>query len=87
MENKGIKIVGEKGTLLWESKGRKPEVVSVNLYGKKSVIKSYINKHKLNSDNIYGEMLRDFIYYRRNTQSVNEALEVLDIALKARSYK
>ena len=86
-KTRGIKIVGEKGTLIWESQGKNPEVVSVKLFGRKGLINNYLNNFYLDKDYIYEEMLTDFIYSKKNTQSVKEAFEVLKIASTARLRK
>ena len=84
-KSRGIKIVGEKGTLIWESYGRKPEIASVKLLGTNGIIDTYLEKRKLSADFTYIEMLNDFINKCINLQNVKEASEVLNIALKART--
>ena len=84
-KSRGIKIVGEKGTLIWESHGRNPEIASVKFLGKDGLINSLINNNSLSNNSTYKEMIIDFLNKGKKLQTVKEAYEVLNIALKARN--
>ena len=83
-KSRGIKIIGENGTLVWESNGRKPELATVKFYGTDRVIKTYLDDSPVSSDLEYKEMLIDFISECKNLQTVEEALEILNLSLMAR---
>lgn len=84
-KTRGIKIVGDKGTLLWESNSKNPELMTVKFLGNNKVIKIFFNKKILHTDYVYQEMLKDFVYKRKYLQTVNEAYDILNLALIARS--
>ena len=83
-KSRGIKIVGEKGTLIWESNGRNPEYVSVNIFGTDGLINSFLKNKALHHDFVYNEMLIDFTNECKKLQSVEEASQILNLALNAR---
>lgn len=43
-KTRGIKIVGDKGTLLWESNSKNPELMTVKFLGNNKVIKIFLIK-------------------------------------------
>jgi len=83
-KSRGIKIVGEKGTLIWESHGKSPELASVKFLGTDGLINSFLDNSPLSNDLAYKEMIIDFTNQCKKLQTVKEASEILNIALKAR---
>jgi predicted dehydrogenase len=83
-KSRGIKIVGERGTLIWESGGRNPEQVSVKIFGTDSLISSFLKNKTIHHNAMYREMLIDFTNKCKKLQSVEEASEILNLALNAR---
>ena len=84
-KSRGIKIVGEEGTLIWESCGKNPELVSVKLFGTNGIISTFLNNEPLSSDYVYREMLIDFMNEKKDLQTIEQAYEVVNLALEARS--
>lgn len=83
-KTRGIKVVGENGTLIWESCDKSPELISVKLYDTNGLAEILIENFYLPTDLVYKEMLNDFISEKKYLQTVNEASKILDLALKAR---
>jgi len=83
-KTRGIKIIGEKGTMIWNSQGRKPEIVSVKLFGSNGIIDTLIDNSKLSHNYVYKEMLIDFIGNCKNLQNIKESFKVFKIAMDAR---
>jgi len=83
-KSRGIKIVGERGTLIWESSGRNPEQATVKILGKDSIINSFLKNKTIHHNFMYREMLIDFTNKCKKLQSVEEASEILNLALNAR---
>ena len=83
-KSRGIKVIGEKGTLIWESNGKNPEIANVGLYDKHGLVKSYLKKRKIHPDQMYKDMLLDFTSDCSNIQSISEASKILNLALEAR---
>ena len=83
-KTRGIKVVGENGTLIWESCDKSPELISVKVYDTNGLAETLIENFYLPTDLVYKEMLNDFISEKKYLQTVNEASKILDLALKAR---
>lgn len=83
-KNRGIKIVGDRGTLVWDSQGKNPEIISVKLFDKKGLVKNYLNNKTLSNDYVYKKMLIDFTDKRKNLQTVDKAYEIFNLAFQAR---
>ena len=83
-KSRGIKIIAKNATLFWESHGKNPETTSVGVYGSEGISKLIINNITVPKDLVYREMLIDFINQCKNLQTVEEASDILNIALKAR---
>ena len=84
-KSRGIKIVGENATLLWESHGKNPERASVKILSKEGIIEKILDNIIIPSVLVYKEMLLDFTSNCEELQTVSEAFDILSIALEARS--
>ena len=58
--------------------------MTVKFYGTDRVIETYLENSPLSTDLEYKEMLIDFISECKNLQTVEEASEILNLALMAR---
>lgn len=83
-KSRGIKIIAKNATLFWESYGKNPEITCVSVYDSDGVNKLILNNITVPKDLVYREMLIDFINQCKNLQTVQEASDILKIALKAR---
>ncbi len=88
-KRRGCEIVGEKGLLLWESEGRKPECCSVRFYDAKSEHwETLLDDAALDTDKPYVEMLGDFVGavqgHSHRLQTVADAVERLAVTVAAR---
>ena len=83
-KSRGMKIVGEKGTLVWESSGRNPERISVNIFKSGGLINSFFKNKAFKQDLMYKDMLIDFTNNCKKLQSIKEASEILNLALNIR---
>tara|TARA_B100001564_G_scaffold293507_1_gene258142 strand:+ start:22 stop:612 length:591 start_codon:yes stop_codon:yes gene_type:complete len=84
-KSRGIKIVGENATAIWESHGKNPELASVKILSKEGVIEEILDNITISSVLVYKEMLLDFTSNCEELQTVTEAFDTLSIALKAKS--
>ena len=84
-KSRGIKIVGENATLLWESHGKNPELVSVKILSNDGIIEKILDNITIPNDLVYKEMLLDFTSNCEELQTVSEAFDILSLALEARS--
>ncbi len=85
-KRRACKLIGEKGTVLWESKGKKPENAAVMLFSEKKEETLFDNEIDLNK--MYVEEIKHFINCikgkEKPMQTIRDAKKILEVSLAAK---